>query len=100
MLIEVIQQIEQLKENLLPLQERDEELIECIKQLKRSQTSPGFQDKIYTCSHTLEAVVTHLRSSLDREEVLKEKIYQQSKSITHMKAQLAESKAKSQLLES
>lgn len=79
-----------------PLKERDADLVNCIRQLKRP---PGLQEKIFTCSYTLETLVNQLKTSLDNEDELKEKIQAQSKSIHALKTQLGESKSKSQLLE-
>lgn len=53
-IFEVIGQMENLKEDILTHQEKDDDLLNCIKQLNRP---PGFADKIYTCSHTLDALV-------------------------------------------
>lgn len=53
-IFEVIGQMETLQENLQTYQEKDDDLLNCIKQLNRPD---GFADKIYTCSHTLDALV-------------------------------------------
>ena len=94
-LLEVIEQIETLKENLQPMRDRESDLLNCIKQLKRG----GDADKIYSCSFTLETLVTLLKTSLDHENELKDKSSKQSKSIFHLKQQLADVRSKNELLE-
>ena len=93
-ILEIIEQLETLKEDLQPLREKDTELLNCIKQINTFNVpKPGdinFQDKIYSCSYTLESLVGHLKTSLDKEDSAQEKIQSQSKSIYHLKMQLAE----------
>lgn len=67
-LLEVIEQMERLREDLQPMKERNAELINCVKQLRRGdQGASNFADKIYTCSYTLEILVNQLRTSLENE---------------------------------
>ena len=87
---EIVEQMENLKEYMTPYKERDDELLNSIKQIKRG----AFADKIYTCSYTLDALVGQLKASLDNEDTLKQKINSQSKSIYHLKQQLADQKSK------
>jgi hypothetical protein len=63
-LLEIIEQMEALRENILPMNERDDDLKNTIKQLKRGEN----MDRIYSCSYTLESLVLQLRSSLENED--------------------------------
>ena len=67
MINEVYEHISELKDNITVFRERDDELKNCIKDLKMS-------NKIYSCSYTLETLVEHLNKSLNSEEALNEKI--------------------------
>ena len=88
-ILEIIEQIENLKEDIMPLKERDEELRNSIKQINSFNVpNPGdinFQDKIYTCSYTLESLVGHLKTSLDKEEAVQEKLQNSTKLVYHLK---------------
>jgi hypothetical protein len=77
-LVEVFEQLSGLKDSIVSTKEKEDELQKCIKELKR-------EDKIYTCSYTLETIVLQLSASLNNEDKLKEKISGQSKSIFHLK---------------
>jgi cell division protein FtsL len=51
LLVEVFEQISGLKDSIISTKEKEDELRQCIKDLSRS-------DKIYTCSYTLETIVS------------------------------------------
>jgi len=78
LLVEVFEQLSGLKDSIISTKEKENELQKCIKQLES-------KDKIYSCSYTLETIVQQLNSSLNNEDILKEKIGKQSKSIFHLK---------------
>ena len=69
LLLESAEQIEKLKSELVPLQERDLELREFMRTMSRKDL-PG---RIDTCSFTLEALVTQLKQSLENESTLRER---------------------------
>ena len=87
--MEVAQQIEDLKAQIEPLRERDEELKSVIRKLgQRHAAAParhGVTDRIDSCSHTLETLVKQLQRSLENEEALKAKIAEQKSSFYHLK---------------
>jgi uncharacterized coiled-coil DUF342 family protein len=66
-IMEVHEQISDLRDNITNFRERDDELRNCIKDLKMS-------NKIYSCSYTLETLVEHLNKSLNMEDTLNEKV--------------------------
>ena len=80
-LLEVIEQMKSLRENIIPLNERDEDLKNTIRQLKRGEN----MDRIYSCSHTLETLIQQLRDSLENEDFLRCKLDNARKSIFHLK---------------
>ena len=102
-ILEVVQQIEDLKAQILPLRERDEELRSVIRKLGRGHGAApprhGPTDRMDSCSHTLETLVRQLQSSLENEEALKVKIAEQKSSFYHLKLQLTDQKSKNQKLE-
>jgi len=67
LLVEVFEQLSGLKDSIISTKEKENELQKCIKQLES-------KDKIYSCSYTLETIVQQLNSSLNNEDILKEKI--------------------------
>lgn len=84
-----MRQIEDLRDQIMPLRERDEELKSVIKKLGaangKSSLRRGVTDRIDSCSHTLEILVKQLQSSLENEEALKAKIAEQKNSFYHLK---------------
>lgn len=57
-------------------------------------------DKIYTCSYTLETLVSEVRRFMDTEDMLKEKLTKAARHLFDKKQQLVEEKLKNQTLES
>lgn len=87
--MEIVNQIEDLKESLIPLKERDEELKSVILKLGQSNqnlsNNSTYITRIDTCSHTLKVLVTELQKSLENELKLKSQIADQKNSFYHLK---------------
>lgn len=89
-LVESIEQLILLKPDLVSMSERDIELRNFIKDLPKK----AFKS-INTCSYTLEALVTQLKTSMDNEFVLREREAAARKSLHNQRMQLAAERAKS-----
>lgn len=50
----------------------------------------NFNDKIYTCSYTLETLIMELKKSMDAEAAVQEKLAHSKKSNYHLKLQLVD----------
>lgn len=95
LLLESVDQIEKLKAQLVPDQERDLELRDFIRAMNRKD----IPERIDTCSYTLEALVNNLKTSLDNEVTLRDREAQLRKSQHNLRMQLAAERAKNQKME-
>ena len=68
LLVEVASTLEQIKQAYKPKLDKEKELEQVIRNLKRGDT------KIFTCSNTLELICGKLQSALEREEILQDKV--------------------------
>ena len=85
-LIEIVQHLETLKESLRPQSDAEAEFLRVLRQLK-------LNDKIFTCSNSLELLVDKYRTTVDERDSMVERLDTLEKENFYLKSELTEKQA-------
>ena len=84
--IEIVQNLESLKESLRPQSEAEAEFLRVLRQLK-------LNEKIFTCSNSLELLVDKYKTQMEERDSMVERLETLEKENFYLKSDLTEKKA-------